>query len=94
LQRVRIQVRVQPGSSRSQVVGWDGEVLRVRVQAPPVEGRANEALVELLAGALRLPKRDIVIERGAGGRQKLVAIIGLNAAQVRDRLARDSAASG
>lgn len=94
MQRVRIQVRVQPGSSRSQVVGWDGEVLRVRVQAPPVEGRANEALVELLAGALRLPKRDIVIERGAGGRQKLVAIIGLNAAQVRDRLARDSAASG
>jgi len=94
LQRVRIQVRVQPGSSRSQVVGWDGEVLRVRVQAPPVEGRANEALVELLAGALRLPKRDIFIERGAGGRQKLVAIIGLNAAQVRDRLARDSAASG
>ena len=87
-------MRVQPGSSRSQVVGWDGEVLRVRVQAPPVEGRANEALVELLAGALRLPKRDIVIERGAGGRQKLVAIIGLNAAQVRDRLARDSAASG
>ena len=87
-------MRVQPGSSRSQVVGWDGEVLRVRVQAPPVEGRANEALVELLAGALRLPKRDIVIERGAGGRQKLVAIIGLEAAQVRDRLAKDSAASG
>ena len=94
MQTVRIQVRVQPGSSRSQVVGWEGEVLRVRVQAPPVEGRANEALVELLAWALRVPKRDIVIERGSGARQKLVAIIGLSTAQVRDRLAKDSAASG
>ena len=87
-------MRVQPGSSRSQVVGWEGEVLRVRVQAPPVEGRANQALVELLAGALRLPKRGIVIERGAGSRQKLVAIIGLDAAQVRDRLAKDPSTSG
>ena len=94
MQTARIQVRVQPGSNRSQILGWEGEVLRVRVQAPPVEGRANEALVELLAGALRLPKRTIVIERGARGRQKLVAIIGLDGAQVRDRLAKDSAASG
>lgn len=76
------------------MVGWEGEVLRVRVQAPPVESRANEALVELLAGALSLPKRDIVIERGAGSRQKLVAIIGLDAAQVRDRLAKDPTSSG
>lgn len=76
------------------MVGWEGEVLRVRVQAPPVEGRANQALVELLAGALRLPKRDIVIERGAGSRQKLVAIIGLDATQVRDRLAKDPTSSG
>ncbi len=68
-------------------VGEEGERLKVRLTAPPVDGAANEALVALLAERLGVPKRQVVIVRGATSRQKVVEVVGLNLADVRQRLA-------
>jgi uncharacterized protein (TIGR00251 family) len=80
---VRFAVRVQPRSSREGVDGVHGDALRVRVNAAPVEGAANEAVVEVLAKALRVPKRAVTIVGGAAARSKVVEVRGVTAAAVR-----------
>ena len=82
-----IKVRVQPRASRDEVLGFQGEVLRVRVTAPPHEGRANQALVEVLSQALDVPRSRIRILRGHGSRDKLLAVEGLSREDVEGRLA-------
>jgi uncharacterized protein (TIGR00251 family) len=81
-----IRVHLTPRSARDEVLSFEGEVLRARVTAPPVEGRANEALLRLLAGTLGIPKSSLRIVRGQRSREKLVAIEGLDTAEVRRRL--------
>ncbi|ROR34487.1 DUF167 family protein [Inmirania thermothiophila] len=70
-----LAVRVQPRASRTAVVGPEGERLRVRVSAPPADGRANAALAELLAEAFGVPRRQVEILAGAGARDKRVRIV-------------------
>jgi uncharacterized protein len=84
---VTIPVRVAPRAGRTALDGVVEGALRVRLAAPPVEGAANRALVEFLANLLGVPKRDVAIVRGERGRQKLVQVRGLDADQVRQRLA-------
>ncbi len=84
---VMIPVRVAPRAGRTALDGVVEGALRVRLAAPPVEGAANRVLVEFLAALLGVPKRDVVIVRGERGRQKLVQVRGLDADQVRQRLA-------
>lgn len=72
--RLRIDVHVVPRAARSGVGGWRAGALVVRVTAPPVEGAANEAVVKALAAALGIPRGEIVIERGARGRHKVVTV--------------------
>jgi len=84
---VSLRVRVTPRSSRDEIVGWQEGVLRVRVQAPPVGGRANEALVRLLAEALGVARSAVEVVRGQRGRGKTVRVVGLDEAEVRKRLA-------
>jgi len=85
-----ISVRVIP-RSRKNSVEWDGEGeggrLKVRLTASPVDGAANEALVALLAERLGVPKRQVVIVRGATSRLKVVEVAGLNPVDLRLRLA-------
>ena len=81
-----IPVRVVPRAGRTGLDGVAEGTLRVRLAAPPVEGAANQALVEFLADLLGVPKRDVRIARGERGRQKLVRVRGLDADQVRRRL--------
>jgi uncharacterized protein len=71
-----IEVRVQPRASRTGFAGTIGERLRIRLQAPPVDGRANAALVEFLSDAFGVPRAGVTIERGLSGRDKLVRIRG------------------
>lgn len=82
-----IRIRLTPRGGRDAVVGWEGDVLRVRVAAPPADGRANEALLELLARRLAVPRRDLTLTHGAASRHKTVAVAGLDAATVHRRLA-------
>jgi uncharacterized protein (TIGR00251 family) len=79
---VRFSVRVQPRASRSEIVGLHGDALKVRLSAPPVDGAANEALVELVAGALGVGRRAVRIVSGASSRSKTVEVEGVTAAAV------------
>ncbi len=72
-----IRVRVLPRTSKNQIVGIDGGVFKVKLTAPPVEGKANKALVQFLAKKLGLPKRDIEIVSGEHSREKSIRINGL-----------------
>jgi uncharacterized protein (TIGR00251 family) len=78
-----LDIRVIPRARKTEVAGeFDGALL-VRLAAPPVEGAANDALIEFLSAALRLPRRDIRIVSGERSRRKRVAIAGMTPAQVR-----------
>jgi uncharacterized protein len=86
-----LSVKVIPRSKRNSVewesgAGGEGERLRVRLTAAPVDGAANEALVALLAERLGLPKRQVVVVRGATSRQKVVEVVGLNLEDLKRRL--------
>ncbi len=82
----RLRVRVVPRSRRSAVAGPSGAALRVRLAAPPVEGRANRELVATLAAALGLRARDLEVVAGLRGREKVVRVAGLAPAEVAARL--------
>ena len=77
-----VRVWVVPGANATEVAGLHGGALRVRVAAPPVEGRANAALLEFLAGRLGLRLRDLRLAAGQRGRDKLVVIAGRTPEQV------------
>ena len=82
-----LRVRVQPSASRAALGGWRADgTLTVRVTAPPVEGRANAAVGALLAAALGVPASAVQVVHGERGRDKLVRVIGLTPAQIRQRL--------
>lgn len=83
---VRFAVRVQPRSSREGVDGIHGGALRVRVNAPPVEDAANDAVVKVLAKTLGVAKSAVLIVGGARSRSKVIEVAGLRAADVRRRL--------
>lgn len=82
---VRLTIRVQPRASRDEVAGRQGEAVRIRLRAPPVDGAANEALVDFLAAELSVPRRHVRIIAGAGSRTKVVEIDGAAPAAL-DRL--------
>ena len=86
METVRLSVRLTPRASREEIAGFEGETLRVRVTAPPVEGRANGALVRLLAKRLGLPRGAVRVVTGQTSRSKVVAIDGLDAVELRRRL--------
>ena len=72
-------VRVIPRAKRSEVAGMRGEAWLVRLQAPPVDGAANEELVVVLANVLGVPRRDVTILSGERSREKRVRVAGLDA---------------
>lgn len=83
---VRFTVRVQPRASRNEVAGLQEGTLRLRLAAPPVEGEANAACCAFLADRLGLPRAAVRLVRGHRARTKQVEVLGLSAAQVRERL--------
>ena len=82
----RFRVKVQPRARQEEIAGVRDGALRVRVRPPALAGRANQALVALLAERLRLPQSSIKIAAGERSSHKLVEVAGLDAATVRERL--------
>jgi uncharacterized protein len=83
----RLRVHVSPGASRTAVSGRHGEAWKLRVAAPPERGRANEAVVSLLAETLSLPRSSVTLVAGHGARDKVVEVAGLEPAEAERRLA-------
>lgn len=81
-----LELKTIPNAPRDQIAGWLGDALKVKVHAPALDGRANEALLEFLAAELRLPKRAVTLVRGDKSRHKVVRLDGLTLAEVRTRL--------
>ena len=88
----RLRVRIRPGASRAGVVGRHGTSWKVRVTAPPEHGKANEALLDLLAETLAIRRANVELVAGAGSRDKVVVLRGLDEGEAERRLA--SAAGG
>ncbi len=86
METARVAVRLVPRASRDEIVGFEGETLRVRVTAPPVAGRANAALTRLVAKRLGVARGAVRVVAGQGSRQKVLAVDGLTAEEVRRRL--------
>ena len=82
----RLRLRVSPGARRTELVGRHGDSWKVRVAAPPEDGRANDALVGLLAERLELPRRDVSVVSGHAGRDKIVELAGIAEAEAERRL--------
>ncbi len=82
--RSTLRIRVVPNAKRSEVVGEYGEAIKIKVAAPALDGKANEALREFLAKTLDLPGRAIELISGEKSRDKVVAIAGVD--DVRKRL--------
>ena len=84
----RLSVTVSPGAVRSELVGRHGDGWKARVAAPPERGRANEALVELLAEALGVPRSAVRVVGGHSAKAKVVEVDDLTAEDVEGRLVR------
>ena len=81
-----LALKAIPGAPRTEICGWLGDAVKVKIHAPPLEGRANEALTEFLADELDLPRRAVSLVRGDTARQKVVRIDGLSHDEVKRRL--------
>jgi uncharacterized protein len=87
----RLRLRVSPGAGRAGIVGRQGDAWKVRVTAPPEDGRANEAVLRLLSDVLSVPRRDLSIVSGHTARDKIVALDGVGPALIERRLTSASA---
>lgn len=81
-----LTVRIHPGARKNAVTGTHDSALKISLTTPPVDGRANEALIAFLAETLRLPKARIVLMTGATSRSKTLRITGKSAAEVQAAL--------
>jgi uncharacterized protein len=83
---IRIALKVVPGSTREGIAGWLGDALKVRVRAPAEAGRANDAVVRVVAEALGLPRDAVRIASGSSSPKKTLEIDGLDLATLRARI--------
>jgi uncharacterized protein (TIGR00251 family) len=81
-----LPIKAIPNAPRTEVVGWLGDALKVKLHAPPLEGRANDELCEFLATTLSLSRRAVTVVRGDKSSHKLIRIAGLTSAEVKKKL--------
>jgi uncharacterized protein len=82
----RVRLRVSPGARGNELVGRHGEGWKIRVAAPPEGGRANDAVLDLLARKLSLPRQSLSIVSGQAAREKIVQMEGIDRAETERRL--------
>ena len=73
---VALTLHVQPGAKQTAIAGLHGDALKIRLAAPPIEGRANEALLRFIADVFDVPLRSVVLKHGEQSRHKRVEVIG------------------
>jgi uncharacterized protein (TIGR00251 family) len=83
---IRLNVRIQPGAARTEILGEHGGALKIRIAAPPVDGAANEALVRFLAEMLGVRRGAVTIRSGASGRAKVLRVAGITPREAASRL--------
>jgi uncharacterized protein (TIGR00251 family) len=88
-----LSLHVQPGASRTELAGLHGDALKLRLAAPPVDGRANKAVIDFIAELLRLPKSAVVIRSGLASRAKKLLLTGIAEHQVRSLLEQNRGSS-
>ncbi len=71
-----LTLHVQPGAKRSEIVGLHGDALKIKLVSPPIEGRANDALLKFIADLFAVPLRKVELKQGGQSRHKVVAVIG------------------
>jgi uncharacterized protein (TIGR00251 family) len=79
-------VRIHPRAKKNAITGRVGDVFKLAITAPPVNGKANEACIEFFAKLLNVPRSSVTIAAGQTSRKKVIRVSGLTAQQVRDRL--------
>ena len=85
-EQARLVVRVRPNAKQNQLVGFKEAVLHIRIAPPPIDGKANEALVKFLSTQLGVSKSRLSIEKGLTGKTKVIIIKGLSQSQVVSQL--------
>ena len=80
--RITLTLHIQPGARKTEVAGLHGEALKIRLAAPPVDGKANEALLRFVAETLGLPKSAVGLKSGQTSRRKVLEISGATATAI------------
>ncbi len=75
---ITLTLHIQPGAKRSEIIGLHGDALKIKLAAPPIEGRANEALLRFVAELFDVPLRNVKLKQGEQSRRKVVVILGSN----------------
>ena len=77
--RITLTLHIQPGAKKTEFAGLHGDALKIRLAAPPVDGKANEALIKFVAETLKLPKSAVNLKSGQTSRRKVLEITGCKA---------------
>ena len=80
--RFTLTLHIQPGAKKTELAGLHGDALKIRLAAPPVDGKANEALIKFVAETLHLPKSAVSLKSGQSSRHKVLEIVGTTPAAV------------
>ena len=80
--RITLTLHIQPGAKKTEFAGLHGDALKIRLAAPPVDGKANEALVKFLAEVLHLPKSAVTLKSGQTSRRKVLEVSGATTASI------------
>ena len=82
----RLKIKVAPGAKQNRIIGWHGDVLKVRISAQPEKGKANSGVRKLIAEALGVPIRNISVTVGLTSKNKHVVISGLSGSEVKSKI--------
>ena len=85
---ITLTLHIQPGAKKTEFAGLHGDALKIRLSAPPVDGKANEALIKFIAETLHLPKSAVNLKSGQTSRRKVLEVCGAEASSI-TALARD-----
>ncbi len=80
--RITLTLHIQPGAKKTEFAGRHGDALKIRLAAPPVDGKANEALVKFIAATLHLPKSSVMLKSGQTSRRKVLEISGAESSEI------------